>query len=152
MKKRIPLLILLVLLGYIFWISPDFATLAAGVSIFLFGMALLEMGFTSFAGGTMEKYLRKSTDTLGKSLLWEFSRSRADSTAPQLETTRSAVCSWRRWRTAMLSCVVRMASDHSVALTGVWAVTVFSEGEAGAWGAADATGLGDGGFVSRGET
>ena len=37
MKKRIPLLILLALLAYVFWISSDFAMLAAGVSIFLFG-------------------------------------------------------------------------------------------------------------------
>ena len=45
MKKRLPLIILLALLGYLFWLSADFATLAAGVAIFLFGMALLEMGF-----------------------------------------------------------------------------------------------------------
>ena len=44
MRKRIPLLITLALLGYAFWQSTDFATLAAGVAIFLLGMQFLEQG------------------------------------------------------------------------------------------------------------
>ncbi len=58
----------LLLLSYGFWLSPDFKEIAAGVAIFLFGMLLLEQGFKTFTGGTLEKILRYSTDRLWKSL------------------------------------------------------------------------------------
>ena len=68
MLKKIVLPSILILLGYGFWVSPDFKEIAAGVSIFLFGMLSLEEGFKSFTGGTLEKILRKTTDKRWKSL------------------------------------------------------------------------------------
>ncbi len=68
MLRKILLPTILILLGYGFWISPDFKEIAAGVSIFLFGMLSLEEGFKAFSGGTLEKILRKSTDKLYKSI------------------------------------------------------------------------------------
>jgi phosphate:Na+ symporter len=57
-------------LAYGFWLSPDFKTISAGVAIFLLGMFALEQGFKSFSGGTLESFLKKTTDTTGKSLLF----------------------------------------------------------------------------------
>ncbi len=65
--KRWLLVVILVLLGVAFWRSGDVKTIAAGVAIFLFGMAFLEEGFTAFTGGFLEKILKSSTDTLFKS-------------------------------------------------------------------------------------
>ncbi|MGB1110047.1 MAG: Na/Pi cotransporter family protein [Gammaproteobacteria bacterium] len=65
-----PLLLVCVaaLLGYGFWISPDFKQIAAGVAIFLFGMLAMEEGFKAFSGGVLERVLRKSTERTWKSL------------------------------------------------------------------------------------
>ena len=60
------------LLAYGFWISPDFQEIAAGVSIFLFGMLTLEQGFRSFTGGVLEVFLRKTTGNLWKSIGFGF--------------------------------------------------------------------------------
>ncbi|MGB3750006.1 MAG: Na/Pi cotransporter family protein, partial [Arcobacteraceae bacterium] len=68
MLKKLLLLVILLILGYGFWISPDFKEITAGVAIFLFGMMALEDGFKSFTGGVLEKVLRKSTDKLYKSV------------------------------------------------------------------------------------
>ncbi len=68
MLRRILLPSILIILAYGFWISPDFKEIAAGVSIFLFGMLSLEEGFKAFSGGGLEKVLRKSTDKLYKSI------------------------------------------------------------------------------------
>ncbi len=62
----LPSIIILLLVG--FWASPDFQTIAAGVSIFLFGMYFLENGFNAFTGGLLEKLLAKTTDKLWKSI------------------------------------------------------------------------------------
>jgi len=72
MLKKILLPTILVILGYGFWISPDFKEIAAGVAIFLFGMLTLEEGFKAFSGGTLEKILQKSTDKLHKSIGFGF--------------------------------------------------------------------------------
>jgi len=72
MLRRILLPTILVILGYGFWVSPDFKEIAAGVSIFLFGMLTLEEGFKAFSGGTLEKILQKSTDKLYKSISFGF--------------------------------------------------------------------------------
>ena len=72
MLKKIILPTILLLLGYGFWVSPDFKEIAAGVSIFLFGMLTLEQGFKAFSGGTLEKILQKSTDKLHKSIGFGF--------------------------------------------------------------------------------
>ena len=72
MLRRIFLPAILIILGYGFWISPDFKEIAAGVAIFLFGMITLEEGFKVFSGGTLEKILKKSTDKLYKSIGFGF--------------------------------------------------------------------------------
>ncbi len=51
-----------------FWISPNFKEIAAGVSIFLFGMIFLEDGFRTFTGGILEKLLARTTDKFWKSI------------------------------------------------------------------------------------
>lgn len=68
MFRKVLLPTILIILGYGFWISPDFKEIAAGVSIFLFGMLSLEEGFKKFSGGALENILRKSTDKLYKSI------------------------------------------------------------------------------------
>lgn len=68
MLKKILLPIILLILAYGFWISPDFKEIAAGVSIFLFGMLFLQDGFKAFTGGTLERLLQRTTDKTWKSL------------------------------------------------------------------------------------
>ena len=70
MLRKILLPSILAILGYGFWVSPDFKEIAAGVSIFLFGMLFLEEGFKAFTGGVLEKLLQKTTDKTWKSLLF----------------------------------------------------------------------------------
>lgn len=62
------LLIAVLLLSYGFWLSADFKTIVAGISIFLFGMISLQQGFKSFTGGVLEKVLTAITDSLFKRL------------------------------------------------------------------------------------
>lgn len=68
MLKKIFLPSIFLVLGYGFWLSPDFKEIAAGVAIFLFGMISLEEGFKAFTGGALEKILRVSTDKQWKSV------------------------------------------------------------------------------------
>ncbi len=68
MLRKVLLPSILLILGYGFWISPDFKEIAAGVAIFLFGMLSLEEGFKVFTGGLLEKLLRRTTDKLWKSI------------------------------------------------------------------------------------
>ncbi|MEA3497527.1 MAG: Na/Pi symporter, partial [Campylobacterota bacterium] len=68
MLRRIILPTILLILGYGFWISPDFKEIAAGVAIFLFGMLSLEEGFKAFSGGALQRILKRSTDTTAKSI------------------------------------------------------------------------------------
>ena len=72
MLRKIFLPSIFIILAYGFWISPDFKTISAGVSIFLFGMLTLEEGFKAFSGGTLERILKKSTDKLYKSISFGF--------------------------------------------------------------------------------
>ena len=66
------LLIVAPLLCYGFWLSDAFKGIAAGVSIFLFGMLSLEQGFKAFTGGVLERILQKTTDTAWKSFCFGF--------------------------------------------------------------------------------
>lgn len=66
------LLIVIPLLSYGFWLSAEFKGIAAGVSIFLFGMLSLEQGFKAFTGGVLERILQKTTDTTWKSFGFGF--------------------------------------------------------------------------------
>ena len=70
MLKKIFLPTIMLILAYGFWVSPDFKEIAAGVSIFLFGMLFLEEGFKAFTGGVLEKLLQRTTDKTWKSLLF----------------------------------------------------------------------------------
>jgi len=70
MLKKTLLPSILLILGYGFWVSPDFKEIAAGVSIFLFGMLFLEDGFKAFTGGVLEKLLQRTTNRTWKSLLF----------------------------------------------------------------------------------
>ena len=72
MLRKIFLPSILIVLGYGFFISPDFKEISAGVAIFLFGMLTLEEGFKAFSGGTLERILQKSTDKLHKSIGFGF--------------------------------------------------------------------------------
>ncbi|WP_340123089.1 Na/Pi symporter [Methylobacter svalbardensis] len=66
------LLIVIPLLSYGFWLSEEFKGIAAGVSIFLFGMLSLEQGFKAFTGGVLERILQKTTNTVWKSFGFGF--------------------------------------------------------------------------------
>jgi len=66
------LLFVIPLLSYGFWLSEEFKGIAAGVSIFLFGMLSLEQGFKAFTGGALERILQKTTDTSWKSFSFGF--------------------------------------------------------------------------------
>ncbi|MDF1740897.1 MAG: Na/Pi symporter [Verrucomicrobiales bacterium] len=68
MLRKILLPLIFLLLAYGFWVSQDFKEIAAGVSIFLFGMLSLEEGFKVFTGGVLERLLKKTTDKKWKSL------------------------------------------------------------------------------------
>jgi phosphate:Na+ symporter len=66
--RRLLLAGILGLLAFALWSSPEFKLIAAGVAIFLFGMLSLENGFRQFTGGFLERVLRRTTDTIPKSL------------------------------------------------------------------------------------
>ena len=68
MLRKLLLPIVFLIMGYGFWISEEFKTIAAGVAVFLFGMISLEEGFKTFTGGTLEKILRASTSNTPKSM------------------------------------------------------------------------------------
>ena len=68
MLRKILLPSIFLVLGYGFWVSPDFKEIAAGVAIFLFGMLSLEEGFKAFTGGVLERILKRTTDKRWKSL------------------------------------------------------------------------------------
>lgn len=68
MIKKIFFPVILLLLGWAFFISPTFKDVAAGVAILLFGMIMLEEGFNAFVEGPLQKLLAKATDKLYKSL------------------------------------------------------------------------------------
>ena len=70
MLKKILLPSILLVLAYGFWVSPNFKAIAAGVAIFLFGMLSLEEGFQAFTGGVLDRILKRTTSTTGKSVMF----------------------------------------------------------------------------------
>jgi len=68
MIKRWIFLIVLVILAAVLFFNPNFKTIAAGVSILLFGMITLEEGFKTFTKGPLKTILRKATNKLYKSI------------------------------------------------------------------------------------
>ena len=68
MLRRLIIPVIILILGYGFWVSPIFKDLAAGIAVFLFGMLCMEEGFKAFSGGSLERLLRSTTDRTWKSL------------------------------------------------------------------------------------
>lgn len=68
MIKKLFFPVILLLLGWAFFVNPSIKDVAAGVAILLFGMIMLEDGFDAFAEGPLQKLLRKATNKLYKSL------------------------------------------------------------------------------------
>ncbi len=68
MIRKIFFPVVLLLLGWAFFISPTIKEVAAGIAILLFGMIMLEEGFNAFVAGPLHKLLRRVTDRLYKSL------------------------------------------------------------------------------------
>jgi phosphate:Na+ symporter len=66
------IVLLFALLGYLVLVSSDFKIIAAGVAIFMVGMVFLEDGFKRFAGGMLEEFLKRTTDTLLKAIFSGF--------------------------------------------------------------------------------
>jgi len=66
--RKLFFLTFLIALATVLVFNPNFKTVAAGVSIFLFGMLFLEDGFKVFSGGILQKILRKSTNNTFKSI------------------------------------------------------------------------------------
>ena len=54
------------------WISADFAEIAAGVAIFVFGMLMLEDGFTRLSGPLLERWLTRATGSLPRAIGFGF--------------------------------------------------------------------------------
>ena len=68
MSKKFFLPLLLCLLAFALWYSPSFNEITAGVAILLLGMMSLESGFKTFSEGPLKKLLKRSTNTLFKSI------------------------------------------------------------------------------------
>lgn len=68
MTNKLLLPTIFLILGYGFWVSPEFKVISAGVAIFLFGMLALEAGFNTFSRGLLPRLLQGSTNTIPKSL------------------------------------------------------------------------------------
>ncbi|NND34727.1 MAG: Na/Pi cotransporter family protein [Saprospiraceae bacterium] len=68
MVRKIFLLVILISIGAGFLFSATFKEVTAGIAILLFGMILLENGFSSFADGFLHRVLSRSTDKLYKSI------------------------------------------------------------------------------------
>lgn len=70
--KNVLILPVLLFLGYALIASGDFSAIASGVAIFIVGMLFMEDGFRLFTGGILSKILRKTTDTVAKSIFSGF--------------------------------------------------------------------------------
>jgi phosphate:Na+ symporter len=62
--------VLLLALIFLFVWKSDLATLAAGIALFMLGMFHLQDGFRAFTGGALERWLKRSTNRMWKSLLF----------------------------------------------------------------------------------
>jgi phosphate:Na+ symporter len=68
MIKKSLFIVLLIILGGLLYVYPNFKTIAAGIAILLFGMIMLEDGFKAFTKGPLQNLLKKATDKLYKSI------------------------------------------------------------------------------------
>jgi phosphate:Na+ symporter len=69
-SKRILLVVGSLALAWSFWTSAGWLQLCAGLALFLFGMQCLEEGLRELAGGKLEHWLKRSTSTPFKGLLF----------------------------------------------------------------------------------
>ncbi len=67
MIKKILFSLILILVGTSFIVNPTTKEVAAGIAILLFGMIMLEEGFSTFVEGPLQKWLKKITNTFYKS-------------------------------------------------------------------------------------
>jgi len=74
MFQKIMLVSTMLFLSYIFWLSPDFTEVSAGIAIFLFGMILIKKGFSTFSWWFLERLLQKATSKSYKGMLFGFLR------------------------------------------------------------------------------
>lgn len=68
MIKKSFFLGLLIALGILLYLNPNFKTISAGVAILLFGMIMLEEGFRVFTKGPLQNILKNATNKLYKSI------------------------------------------------------------------------------------
>ncbi|MFD1616173.1 Na/Pi cotransporter family protein [Gelatiniphilus marinus] len=68
MIKKTIFVVLLIILGILLYLNPNFETISAGVAILLFGMIMLEEGFKVFTKGPLQNLLKKATNKLYKSI------------------------------------------------------------------------------------
>jgi phosphate:Na+ symporter len=68
MIRRSFFLGLLIVLGVLLYLNPNFKTISAGVAILLFGMVMLEEGFKVFTKGPLQNILKKATNKFYKSI------------------------------------------------------------------------------------
>jgi phosphate:Na+ symporter len=73
MTKKIFFPVILLLMGWAFFINPTIKDVAAGVAILLFGMIMLEEGTRVFVQGPLQQLLSNATDKLYKSIGLGFS-------------------------------------------------------------------------------
>lgn len=68
--KRLFLIVTIIGLTYAFVQSKSILSISAGVAIFLLGMLSLEEGFRFFTGGLLDKFLKKFTNNVYKSVIF----------------------------------------------------------------------------------
>jgi phosphate:Na+ symporter len=66
--KKAFFIISLIILLVIIYLNDNLKDIAAGIAILLFGIMYLENGFKYFSGGPIERWLKKSTSNLFKSI------------------------------------------------------------------------------------
>lgn len=72
MLNKISYGVVFAILAFGFYQSSHFTLIVAGVALFMLGMIFMEGGFKAFSGGILESILKKTTSTLGKSILSGF--------------------------------------------------------------------------------
>ncbi len=72
MLNRISYGVVFAILAFGFYKSGHFTLIVAGIALFMLGMIFMEGGFKAFSGGILESILKKTTSTLGKSILSGF--------------------------------------------------------------------------------
>ncbi len=72
MFKRLPILFIFALAAYVTLSDSLFKLVAFGIAMFLVGMIFMEDGFKQFAGGALQRVLKRTTSTMPKALFSGF--------------------------------------------------------------------------------